>query len=257
MSRKVLCASLSLLLVVVAFSAFAVAGTVSYSETFQTTGEQATADGSSFTNYTNWTYYTTDNANAGASVGTAGILTLGRTAIADDAGTVLASISAQALAGQSAFDVSTNALTVSADMTGTGPAGMFHVSLLVGAVEFMFHPGHNKGAGRVKSLRSGAIIDEAPDLGFTPSQNNLYNVSVTIVENSGDSSQYDVSYSMGSFSKEFTAGKADFGSLDSVGLMVNGTTGSSEYGKFSNITVSQLPEPAATVIMGTGIAGLL
>src|SRR5208283_159835 len=98
-------------------SDFAVAD-ISYSENFATTGVQATANGATFANYPDWTYYGNYPSIQEANVAAAGTLQL----VSNNDGVEIggpinyATISAQTIAGQSTFNLSTHSLTVFADV---------------------------------------------------------------------------------------------------------------------------------------------
>ncbi len=253
MSRRVLCGSLSLLLVTAALASFAAAGTISYSETFQTTGGQATASGSTFTNYPEWNYTESFDEDSSAKVDTAGTLTLNVTA-AGNGRRLEAYVTAQSLISQSSFDVSANPLTVSAMVAGDGGAGSGSPGLLVGSLNLMFFPGYVDGGTGLADVRKDGGILQRAYLGFVPSTGTQYNVSMTIVEDATHN-YYNLNYSVGSYSGTYQVEKASVGALDKVGCYMEGGSGNNGY--YSNFTVSQVPEPSTTVLVGSGVAGLI
>jgi hypothetical protein len=246
---------LSLLLVAVAFSTFAAAGTISYSETFQTTGGQATTSGSTFDDYPDWTYEESTAEDSSAKVDAVGTLRLSVDG-SNNGIRLKAYVTAQNLISQSGFDVSVNPLTVSASIAGDGVVGSSSPGLLIGSLNLMFFPGYtDTGTGTgIADVRMGGSILQRAHLGFVPSVGARYNVSMTILEDSTHT-YYDLNYSIGSYNGTYQAAKADVGSLGKVGCYMEG--GGGDNGYYSNFTVSQVPEPSTTVLVGIGIAGLL
>lgn len=250
MSRRVLCASLSLLLVAVALSTFAAAGTISYSETFQTTGEQATTGGP-FKDYSAWTFQPNNTVSI-AKVDTVGTLQL--TLTSDSWSAMQAYITAQSIAGSSAFDVSSMPLTVSAKIAGSSNSGSDSPGLLIGNVMMRFYS--NLNIVDLTNLTTGdqhRTENIVPGFGAYP--NSFYDASVTVQEDSTHQN-YLFKYSVGDFESSWTFAKSAVGSLEKVGFYMEGNFKTST-GYFQNFTVSQVPEPSTTVLVGTGIAGLL
>jgi len=264
MSRRVLCGAMSFALVAVALVSFAVAGTISYSETFQTTGEQATSNGSAFANYSKWTFakagYANDPTASNAYVQNAGTLELRVNGVAGGA-LLQGYVTAQNIISKSAFDVSSNPLTVSATVSADGNAGNDSPGLLIGNVRMMFFPGysedHNGTIQGIVDLRSedGGFSLYRTYLGFVPEFATNYATSMTIQEDSTHTN-YIISYSVGNFTGSHTLTKTSVGSLGKVGCYMEGSADTGK-GSFSNFTVSQVPEPSTTVLVGSGAAGLL
>ena len=163
-------------------------------------------------------------------------------------------VTAQNLISQSSFDVSVNPLTVSAMIAGDGGAGSGSPGLLIGSLDLMFFPGYIEGEQGIADVRKDGGILQRVYLGFAPSASTQYNVSMTILEDSTHN-YYNLNYSIGSYNGTYQVEKSSVGSLDKVGCYMEGGNGDNGY--YSNFTVSQVPEPSTTVLVGTGIAGLL
>jgi len=91
--------------------------------------------------------------------------------------------------------------------------------------------------------------------------NTKYAISLTVQEDSTHN-YYNINYSITNLndssetrSDTYQGLKTVFGSLDKVGCFLE--SGSGQTGSYSNFTVSQVPEPSTTVLVGSGVAGLL
>ena len=121
------------LLVVVVLAASATAGGISYQQNFTgSSGIIATNDGDALSGCPNWTYNESGTpgthfwADSYAELVSSGTLGLSP-ADTDNAATLTATITAQAIAGQSVFET-VDPLTVSGSMGGIGGGGDYHVS---------------------------------------------------------------------------------------------------------------------------------
>lgn len=236
------------------------AATTTYEQTFSTTGSQAADSGQAFANYAGWTYYeSASDGNSYATVNNAGTLLLEK---GDGARTIYATATAKSITGQDTF---TNPTTVSAYMTGVGPAaraadGTFHVGLVFGDAEVYFHPGYSGAAARIGTVGSGSFITNFGDIGYTFAQGDMTKVSVGVSENTSDNTLYNLAISIGSYNTTTTLAKSLVGDFDSVGVLIDGDTSSGPYtASFSNVSVSttMVPEPSACVLTLVGLFGLV
>lgn len=230
--------------------ALAGASSISYTEDFATSGS-ASNEGDSLSNYPGWTYYEY-NGNLATTSATAGGGVLQMNA-AEGSG-AFALLSAQQIAGQSAFDVSVNPLTVSGQVAGGGEAGSYSVGLVVGNIITVFHPGWPGGANRVQSPLAQTIFLNNTDMGFLPEQgvNNFHTITMTLSEDAAHTS-YVLQYSVDAFVNQLSILKTAVGDLNRVGF----NQGSSGTGYFTNLSVSQIPEPCTMVLLLAGVLGLL
>ena len=165
-------------------------------------------------------------------------------------GTVTPTLSASNIAGTSEFDVSTIPLVVTADVGGSGSAGNYQVSLVVGDLVFLFHPGSAGGFHRVEKL-STSVVRANTNMGFTPANDGTtYAVSVSVIENGTD---YDFDYSIGSYNAPTLSVAQSSVVLDRVGFRDRG--GLSDTGFFDNLTVTAVPEPSTALLLAFGLAG--
>ena len=197
-------------------------GDLSYSETFSTTGVQATTTATALTNYPSWTYYEVDPGAAQCSVDTAGVLKLS-SPNTDWSHELRVELPAAAVTGGAeTFDLSTEPLTVSVKMGATGAAGYVCPALRVGGLQFQFFPGFS-GLEQVLNNTAGTTLHSANDLKFTPDLGTQYTTSVTIVEQGRN---YKVDYSISglvggvlkSFSNELTPSIESVGDIDMLAL---------------------------------------
>jgi hypothetical protein len=263
MKRFFFATGLALVGLFAAIAQNAEAGTLNYEQTFGTTGTQASDSGSSFANYSGWTYYeSASDVDSYATVASTGTLSLVK---GSGARTVYATVSAASITGQNTF---TNPTTVSADLTGVGPSeyasnGTFHVGIVFGDAEFYFHPGYSGGAVRMGPTTADSIY-QFFDNAATYQQGNPVRVSVTVAENSTDSSLYNLSLSLnssdGSYSASTTIAKSYVGDFDSVGVLMDGDVNNGPYTEYvSNFSVSTVavPEPGTLALTFAGVVGLL
>ena len=233
--------------------------TITYQQSFAATGTQASDSGTAFAGYSGWTYYEpTSDAASYASVDSAGTLSLIKGATRG----IYSLVTAKSITGADAFDVSTGPTTISAEMTGVGTAGNFHVGLVFGNAELYFHPGYPGGAVRIGPVgdMNGNFFNNFGDVGQTFAQNTMTKVSVTLVNDATNSSVYDANISVGSYFNTVQLSKSAVGSLSTAGLLVDGDAGSAQTGLFSNFTVSTIstvPEPGMLHLVGIGVTGLL
>lgn len=261
MYRSIICAIMVVGGLAVVLVGSAAAAPISYSESWATTGLQATDDNTVLTNYPDWTYYETSDADpcdAEARVDTAGTLTMAAQTT-DVRSTNLALITAQTIAGTPTFDVSVNPLTISGSWGGCGKPGYIQPSFIVGNVKFFFSPGYD-GRHNAETLTkvgpTGIKFVDNVNMGFTPVQGTLYPFSVTIVEQGAD---YKIDYSIGAYSNTITPSIADFGVIDQIGVQMYGRKLDDQLAcaYYGGLSVSQVPEPSTLALLATSLIGLL
>lgn len=244
-----------------------------YVETFSVkTGLEADNDGDSLLDYPQWTFHQSGGGDCWASIPTAtitagdGKLFLVRSN-ADEGGTfvsgqstVRATVSASWLTGgaSSVYDVSSTALTVSADLQGSeGTGAQYHVGVSLGDVEVLFHPDYNDGNGGLMRINSvpgtGDFSSENIRPGFTQYNDTAYRLSASIME--ADANNYGIDFTLStldnssSYTDTYLVAKSVVGSLDDVGVLINGSDVDAEsICVVDNFTVSPanpVPEPAS------------
>lgn len=226
------------------------ASAISYTENFATIGS-ASNEGEALSNYPGWTYYEY-NGDPAATYATAGGGVLQLNAAFGSGAFAL--LSAQQIAGQSTFDVSVNPLAVSASVAGSGEAGSYSVGLVVGNIITVFHPGWPGGANRIQSPLAQTIFLNNTDMGFLPEQgvNNFHTITMTLSEDASHTS-YVLQYAVDTFQNQLSILKTAVGDLNRVGF----NQGSSGVGYYTNLSVSQTPEPCTAALAATGLLGLL
>lgn len=256
---------------VVGWAACVQAETINYKETFSysssltlatLSGSAATAGFTGATSpYYAWTAYSNGTASVtGAVTGSASGLTMTMTSTKNCTGLYITA--SQLLGGASTtFDVSKDALTVSATLTGGASNavgyGSYSYALTIGNLTVMIWPGelYSNGLNRVGNATQTA-------LGFLVSPDTPYTISATILKTG---TTYSLTYSVASSTKTFTntltltpTQAALVGTtFSTVGIYVEDVTGG-DYVTVTNFSVTQgVPEPRTAAMLSTAFIGLL
>jgi hypothetical protein len=188
-------------------------------------------------------------ASAGTATGSSSGLTLA------SMGSTKVYTTASRLIGSSAFDVSQNALTVSAVISGSassGDGGNYSFGLLVGGLKIEIWPGYGQTLERVNNIGGN-------DLGFLATMNTAYTFTATI---SGDSSNgYSLTWSISTpgattFNKTLAITATQLGAFSNVGVYIEdqfevATT------NVTSFSVTQVPEPGTAALLSSALFGLL
>lgn len=146
-----------------------------------------------------------------------------------------------------------NDVIISADISATDSGGNYNVGLIVGDGDnqsrVVFHPGYGGAALRVEGVGQFGNTD----VGFTPSNNTLHNLTLV----SHPNGVFDITLTNGdnpsqSFTTSFTNAAAYGGS---VGFVRSGPSQNPGAGLYDNLSISVVPEPASLGLVGLG--GLL
>jgi len=176
-------------------------------------------------------------------------------------------ISANAIAGTSTFDVSTNDLNVSLDLGarfGT-VSGSRSVSLVVGDIHFGFLPGHSSGGTDgfhfIGNLTTGGQEHLGfQDMGFVPlagkagtTEDTAFNTIDVAISDAGTDYLFTYSITDGTntYNNAISIAKTTVGDLDQLGIRTQ-TFGQSTTSSFDNFTVTQVPEPGSLALIALG-----
>jgi hypothetical protein len=239
---------------------------ISYTQSFTTDGS-ATSNGDLLSSYTGWTYteYTYPGSAVANDPTAPGLLSLH---MPSGTGVVRVSVSSQAIGGGTAFDISSNPLTVSTTMGGTGTPSGFNVGIEIGNILVKFHPGYGGGAARVElddNAAGGYQFLANTDMGFSPALGTQYATTMTLKEDAGHTNYlldfsidaYDYATNHGGNWLAISKSYSGLGDLNRVGFVGYGSGAEGYFGTVSVNGSVLAPEPGVLVLLATGLLGLL
>lgn len=149
-----------------------------------------------------------------------------------------------------------DSFTITSGITGdfTTP-GSRSVALVVGPINFLFHPGHSGGAFRVENPTENRTYVSNQNVGFTPASEVLHTLRVD-VQKVGTDFQFDVTLTDGAnsanvFTHQVTISESEVGLLDRFGYASRGSS-SSGTGTFDDL---RLEDDQGAVLYETDFPG--
>jgi hypothetical protein len=260
MLNRLLSISLAALFAIVG-AACIQAETINYNETFaysssSTLATVGSAGTAAFTGAASpyYSWYVSGAATGSSVTGSASGLTFtqGRSS-----SSVYTTASQLVSSSAAAFDVSTNALTVSAVLAGNGTdasGGWYSMGLKIGGLKIEIWPGLGRSLERVYPADSGTALVNADNLGFTPTTETAYTFTASI--SGATTSGYSLTYTIASSTKTFTntisLTASQLGTFDRVGVYIEDTESTSattSYVTVTSFSVTQVPEPSTAMLL--------